>query len=332
MATSSYVNNSGQRKGPTSGLNIIVEGDVDEGIELDSPSSTSSAHSFSSSGMFTNGDVPKETTSQYSHVMPRSSPKFVDENRALRFVGRRGLAIGDGEDIRSSKGTSQYSHVMPKSPPKFVDENRTLRFVGRRGLAIGDGEDIKSSKGTVRGVKNRVRAGIANFEFQPLHEGSQMFEEDVGKIVIYTTSMRIVRQTFEDCQLARKIFQNHRVRYEEKDLFMNSDYQEELIARLGEGHPVTLPIVFVDGELIGDVERLEKLNESGELRKILERFEKYTPTSNCDVCGGFRFIPCKKCSGSKKSNTRNDFTDQFHSLKCTSCDENGLMKCPDCNQ
>lgn len=78
-----------------------------------------------------------------------------------------------------------------------------------------------------------------------------MFEEDVGKIVIFTTSMRIVRQTFDDCQLVRKIFQNHRVRYEEKDLFMNAEYHDELIARLGEGHPVTLPIIFIDGELIG---------------------------------------------------------------------------------
>ncbi|XP_071847845.1 glutaredoxin domain-containing cysteine-rich protein CG12206-like [Apostichopus japonicus] len=286
MANYTNATLTSRRKGLANSLNIIVEGEVDEGIDLDSPSSTSSAQDSIGSS---NGDAIYYKDNQYSHVMPRSSSKH-------------------------------------------VDENRTLRFVGRRGLAIGDGEDIKSAKGTVRGVKNRVRAGIANFEFHPLHEGSQMFEEDVGKIVIFTTSMRIVRQTFDDCQLVRKIFQNHRVRYEEKDLFMNAEYHDELIARLGEGHPVTLPIIFIDGELIGDVERLEKLNETGELRRILERFEKYTPTSNCDVCGGFRFVPCKSCSGSKKSLNRNDFTDQFHALKCTKCDENGLMKCPDCNK
>lgn len=129
MAT--YTNATQQRKGLASSLNIIVEGEVDEGIDLDSPSSTSSAQdSIGSSGQLSNGD----TTYYYRD--------------------------------------NQYSHVMPRSSGRVVDENRTLRFVGRRGLAIGDGEDIKSSKGTVRGVKNRVRAGIANFEFHPLHEGS----------------------------------------------------------------------------------------------------------------------------------------------------------------
>ena len=49
------------------------------------------------------------------------------------------------------------------------DENRTLRFVGQRGLATGDGDDITSSKGTVRGVTNRVRAGITNFTYKPLN-------------------------------------------------------------------------------------------------------------------------------------------------------------------
>ncbi len=53
-------------------------------------------------------------------------------------------------------------------PLQPVEDDRTLRFVGRRGLAVGDGEDIHSHHGTVRGVKNRVRAGIANFEYKPL--------------------------------------------------------------------------------------------------------------------------------------------------------------------
>ena len=63
--------------------------------------------------------------------------------------------------------------------------------------------------------------------------------------------MRIVRQTFEDCQFVRKLFQNHRVRFEERDLFMNSQHQQELIDRLEDTQQVTLPIVFIDGELVG---------------------------------------------------------------------------------
>ena len=77
-------------------------------------------------------------------------------------------------------------------------------------------------------------------------------DDERDKIIIYTTSMRIVRQTFEDCQFVRKLFQNHRVKYEERDLFMNIQHQQELLDRLeGEVEQITLPMIFIDGELIG---------------------------------------------------------------------------------
>lgn len=47
-------------------------------------------------------------------------------------------------------------------PLKTVVENDT--FAGHKELLFGDGAaTIRSAKGTVRGVKNRVRAGIATF-------------------------------------------------------------------------------------------------------------------------------------------------------------------------
>lgn len=47
-------------------------------------------------------------------------------------------------------------------PLKTVVENDT--FAGHKDLLMGDGAStIRSAKGTVRGVKNRVRAGIATF-------------------------------------------------------------------------------------------------------------------------------------------------------------------------
>ncbi|XP_071509951.1 glutaredoxin domain-containing cysteine-rich protein 1-like [Diadema antillarum] len=227
------------------------------------------------------------------------------------------------DNLNSSKSTQD------------VDENRTLRFVGRRGLSSGDGEDIKSVKGTVRGVKNRVRAGIANFEFKPLDNNKKKSvinsEDEVGRIIVYTTSVRIVRQTFDDCQYVRKLFQNHRVRFEERDLFMNSKHQKELEERIGSTTDINLPICFIDGELVGDLRKLEELNESGELRTILRRFEKHNPMVNCSTCGGHRYVPCTTCNGSKKSLLRNNFTDTFHALRCSHCDDNGLQKCRDCN-
>ncbi|XP_041475918.1 glutaredoxin domain-containing cysteine-rich protein 1-like [Lytechinus variegatus] len=230
-----------------------------------------------------------------------------------------------------------YVNENLNPPPKTEeDENRTLRFVGRRGLARGDGDDIKSVKGTVRGVKNRVRAGIANFEFKPLDNNKKSnvvnSADEVGRIIVYTTSVRIVRQTFDDCQYVRKLFQNHRVLFEERDLFMNAKHQKELEERLGTTTDINLPICFIDGELVGDLRKLEELNESGELRRILQRFEKHNPMISCKGCGGHRYIPCTFCNGSKKSLLRNNWTDTFIALKCSYCDENGLRKCPECHK
>ena len=49
------------------------------------------------------------------------------------------------------------------------------------------------------------------------------------------------------------------------------------------------------------------------------------------MCGGYEFIPCRKCGGSKNS-VANEFTAEFRALKCTHCTENGLEPCPACEK
>lgn len=54
-------------------------------------------------------------------------------------------------------------------------------------------------------------------------------------------------------------------------------------------------------------------------------------SQTCQICGGYRLMPCPSCSGSKKSLHRNHFTTEFVALKCMNCDEVGLVKCYNCN-
>lgn len=54
-------------------------------------------------------------------------------------------------------------------------------------------------------------------------------------------------------------------------------------------------------------------------------------SQTCQICGGYRLMPCPSCSGSKKSVHRNHFTTEFVALKCMNCDEVGLVKCYNCN-
>ncbi|XP_041357479.1 glutaredoxin domain-containing cysteine-rich protein CG12206-like [Gigantopelta aegis] len=155
------------------------------------------------------------------------------------------------------------------------------------------------------------------------------FQQERGKIVFYTTSMCVVRDTWEKCKLVRNILQTHMVRYEEKDMYMSRDNQRELAERL-RVERVRVPQVFVDGVHIGGAFELEKLNECGELRNLFQQFPKISVRLACSSCGGYRYVPCGYCHGSKKSLFRNNFTEEFCALRCMQCDESGLQRCELC--
>ncbi|MCJ8734276.1 hypothetical protein PDJAM_G00233450 [Pangasius djambal] len=155
---------------------------------------------------------------------------------------------------------------------------------------------------------------------------------EFGRIVIYTTSFRVVRTTFERCELVRKIFQNHRVKFMEKNIALDSEYGKELEVRCRRvGEPPSLPVVFIDGHYLGGAEKILSMNESGELQDLLTKIERVQHPHTCQTCGGFAFMPCSMCHGSKMSVFRNCFTDSFKALKCTACNENGLQPCPSCS-
>ncbi|XP_077589756.1 glutaredoxin domain-containing cysteine-rich protein 1 [Stigmatopora nigra] len=190
---------------------------------------------------------------------------------------------------------------------------------------------IRSRNGTVRGVKHKVSAGQTLFENLP-HSNSLELLLELGRMVMYTTSFRVVRTTFERCELVRKIFQNHRLKFVERNIALDSEYGKELEERCKRvGEPPSLPVVFVDGHYLGGAEKILSMNESGELRDLLTKIERVQDPETCQSCGGFAFVPCPTCHGSKMSAFRNCFTDSFKALKCTSCNENGLRPCGSCS-
>ena len=70
-----------------------------------------------------------------------------------------------------------------------------------------------------------------------------------NKIVVYSTSFRGVRATFEDCNYVLSLFHNMRVRIENRDIYVEQYYYRELEERLGEA--VQVPQVFIRGQHIG---------------------------------------------------------------------------------
>ncbi|KAK2891019.1 hypothetical protein QQF64_007172 [Cirrhinus molitorella] len=207
-----------------------------------------------------------------------------------------------------------------------------LMFAGGRDKVLSTKRvNILSKNGTVRGVKHKVSAGQIRFDNLAKNNGPELTLE-FGRIVIYTTSFRVVRTTFERCELVRKIFQNHRVKFIEKNIALDIEYGKELEMRCKRvGEPPSLPVVFIDGHYLGGAEKILAMNELGELQDLLTKIERVQHPDTCQTCGGFAFVPCPMCHGSKMSVFRNCFTDSFKALKCTACNENGLQPCSSCS-
>lgn len=146
-----------------------------------------------------------------------------------------------------------------------------------------------------------------------------------NRVVVYFTSLRGIRRTYEDCHSVRMILRGFRVMVDERDISMDCEYRKELQCVLGQKN-VTLPQVFIRGKYIGGADIIKQLHEIGELAKILKGLPIKPIGYVCEYCGDARFVPCGNCSGSKKI-----FDEDEDMLKrCPECNENGLIRCPTC--
>ncbi|XP_051131726.1 uncharacterized protein At5g39865 [Andrographis paniculata] len=146
----------------------------------------------------------------------------------------------------------------------------------------------------------------------------------INAVVIYTTTLRGIRKTFEDCNIARSIIESQNVQMIERDVSMHSGYREELRALMN-SKDVKVPLVFVKGRLIGGAEEMVKLDEGGKLGILFDGIPK--AAAACSGCGGFRFVMCTVCNGSCKLLGK----DGKKSVRCNKCNENGLIQCPFCS-
>ena len=85
------------------------------------------------------------------------------------------------------------------------------------------------------------------------------------RIVVFFTSLRGIRRTYEDCYSVRMIFRGFRVWIDERDVSMDAAYRKELQIAMGEKSSVSLPQVFIMGKYVGGADVIKSLFEIGEL-------------------------------------------------------------------
>ncbi|XVF55892.1 hypothetical protein PTKIN_Ptkin06aG0072800 [Pterospermum kingtungense] len=147
-------------------------------------------------------------------------------------------------------------------------------------------------------------------------------------VIFYTTSLRGIRKTFEDCSSIRFLLDSFKILVHERDVSMDMEFREELWSILG--GRVIPPKLFIKGRYIGGADEVVGLHEQGKLKKLLEEIPSIPTNSVCSGCANFRFLVCSSCNGSRKVYAEKEGDHELFIKKCPDCNENGLVKCPVC--
>ncbi|CAK9213177.1 unnamed protein product [Sphagnum troendelagicum] len=160
------------------------------------------------------------------------------------------------------------------------------------------------------------------------------------RVVLYSTSLRGIRKTFQDCNKVRTILQTYVLWIDERDVSMHVEFRKELKDLLLQHEPLTgstalqVPRVFIMGYYIGGVEEVVELHETEKLGfahgPAAESCNNHY--YHCNGCGGVRFVPCPNCNGSCKiiSAENSSYSNNNKIIRCPDCNENGLIRCPIC--
>lgn len=143
-------------------------------------------------------------------------------------------------------------------------------------------------------------------------------------VILYSTTLRGIRKTFENCNSVRFLLESFRAVFYERDISMHREFREELWKVLDCKKAIP-PRLFIKGRYIGGAEEVLCLHEQGKLKRLFEGVPLDGTNGPCEGCGGVRFIVCFNCHGSHKVIGKDGQSNQ-----CSKCNENGLIVCPLC--
>eukprot|EP00043_Microstomoeca_roanoka_P005410 m.55550 g.55550 ORF g.55550 m.55550 type:complete len:590 (+) comp12952_c0_seq1:39-1808(+) len=254
-----------------------------------------------------------------------------DRNEAQDvIVSRRGTVVGKRGSISEMRRRfAERSATISTSSPALRHE--------RESAQSSSSSQPVQIPGNTKGVVGRFRQlfmkKASEVKSKPLATILQEKEEAEaekagGKIVVYTTSVSTVKETYWNCQKLLKIFHGLMVQYEERDVTLSREFQREMSERLP---GAKVPQVFFNGQHLGGIDEVYRLNENNKLQELFRKVPRRNVKEeyHCQVCADRRFVLCTWCGGDKKS-MMSRFGKELVKLKCTACNEHGLMKCPAC--
>ncbi|XP_071696241.1 uncharacterized protein At5g39865-like [Rutidosis leptorrhynchoides] len=253
----------------------------------------------------------KKKINEISNIETETWSKMIDE-RIMKTIPKTPIRTphGEPETINTWELMEGLDDSSPIEPLSTVDQPTLLTHEDKEG-------DVKKL----------------------LHnEKDEIMSCRKEKLVLYFTSLRGIRKTYEDCCHVRVILKNSGVRVDERDVSMHSGFKEELKELLGDQYG-GLPKVFVGKKCIGGADEIRKFQDEFKLDKVFEGCEMMDDRDGgCDEgCGDVRFILCDTCSGSCKiynkvgsDECEIEVESDYGFQRCPDCNENGLVRCPIC--
>ncbi|XP_022879599.1 uncharacterized protein At5g39865-like isoform X1 [Olea europaea var. sylvestris] len=277
-----------------------------------------------------------------SHLADQTMPK-VKENNEASFIPLWPV-MSDNESNSNSNSNSDDASITSEFGPEVISTFRKafkdLPPANHYHLNSLDSDKEAAMAGKDQPLEVKDHEQKANVNSG---ENEIIAKWGTDKVIVYYTSLRSVRKTYEDCCQVRVILKGLGVKVDERDVSMHSGFREELKELLGDGFHGGLPRIFVGQKYIGGAEEVRLMNDEGQLQKVVESCELVEDGSRggrigvCEACGDIRFVPCESCSGSCKIYYEGDFEKEydeneqeygFH--RCPDCNENGLVRCPIC--
>ncbi|MCD7465829.1 hypothetical protein HAX54_002000 [Datura stramonium] len=214
--------------------------------------------------------------------------------------------MADNESSLHSNGTSIVSDFDPEVISTFrkaLEELPPANPFHLKPLII---QNMQGPDAEAESVSNSKRENV-----QVVTE-YKLVTHEKEKLVIYFTSLRGVRKTYEDCCHVRVILKGLGVKVDERDVSMHLGFKEELKELLGKEYTGGgLPRVFLGKKYIGGADEIRRMNEDGQLDELVENCQRIEDGGGggcgsvvgngvCEACGDIRFVPCETCSGSCK--------------------------------
>ncbi|KAG6536030.1 uncharacterized protein LOC122022398 [Zingiber officinale] len=297
------------------------------------------------------GDLVAETPSR-SPAQRKKSQKPSPSVRRSPEV--RKWSIGkENTPLRSERKRSNIDAHRAADPFRSLDNTPWTSFVSsmtRKRTPGSGGGSKKSDRGSDNSRSRRSLSPlfdpelVAMFELEHCEEGKNIKKTEHDKVfevatllqsyerkcpeggensvVLYTTTLRGIRKTFEDCNTVRSLIESYGVGIVERDISMDCGYREEL-RMLMRKKEVKVPMVFIKGRYIGGLEEIARLEDEAKLELLLKGLP--SAAKWCEGCGGLRFVMCMDCNGSCKV-----LDSQKNKVECGECNENGLIHCPIC--